>query len=142
MVRPNVYEIQRQKELYPKHHEALIARSLHVRTRMMERFGINIGLGTYMKITELCGRQVAALLKDKPEFRFKPSRRYKLFSKVNPKYAIEIILEGTKMMAVYDAYDMMLLTVFFHGTFDPHPQVIYTGISIHMDKFYEKAKEA
>lgn len=141
--RPNVYEITRDKSLYPEHARLLKARSLHVRTRMMERFGVSIGLGTYMKLTELCGKALAELLRSDERYRFKPSKAHKLGSKVNPKYAMTCDLQGQKFRVVYDAHDMMILTVFFCGTFEPHSAVKLTtiGVSLKVDGVHQHFTE-
>jgi hypothetical protein len=127
---PNIYEISRDKLLYPVHAQLLRARSLHCRTRMMERFGIQIGFGTYLKLTEMCGKACAELLKSDERFRFKPSPSHGLGSKVNPKYAMTAEVFGEKFRVIYDAHDRMILTVFFCGSFDPHPNVKLTNIGI------------
>ena len=132
--RPNVYEIMKAQRAYPVHAQTLQARFRHVKTRMMERFGMSIGFGTYLKITEICGKALGQLIKENESFRFPPLPSNTLGSKYNPKYAMTCILHDQKFRVVYDAHDRMLLTVFYCGTFDPHRAVRLTEIGFKLGK--------
>lgn len=141
--RPNVYEINFNKDLYPRHYELMRNRSLHFRSRLFKRIGIHAGLGTYMKLSELCGKAFAELIRKDESFRY-DNRGHSLGSKTNPKYLMRATIWGEEVRLIYDAYDMMVLTVFckddegFTDGFTYHPDTIETPIVVEMDKLLPK----
>jgi len=142
--RPNPYDIHYNQDLYPNHARLLQNRYKHVRERLFKRVGVQAGIGTYLKLTEMCGRSFAELIRRDENFRWAPNRDYHLGYKRNPKYLMRAKVWGEEIFLIYDAYDMMVLTVFadsdenFQDSFNIHPDTVETQIIIDMDKLYPR----
>ncbi len=137
-MRPTCWDILNEPERWPEHYRALTVRALHVRTRCMERFGLKIGLGTYLSMTDAVGRAVAKLLRTENSARFTLGPSNKLFYPRNPKYFCKVRIWGSTVGVIYDAYDKMILTVVpLEDDFHIHENIYLMDVELEISKQQE-----
>lgn len=125
MARLTVYDISRNRDRYPEHARVLYSRYKHVKNRLRSRYDVNVGWREFLRLSEICGRATAQWL-NRPGHRYQIRPDHGLASVSNPKYSIVLVCHGKKMRAVYDAFDMMLLTVVPFDGYHIHPAIVVT----------------
>lgn len=134
---PTVYEVINNPDSYPEHMLLLTNRSKHFRNRMRDRFDVKVGLGTYLKLSAVCGVELAKVLTTNDAMRYRRKANQFLGSNSNPRYVMKAVVWDKLVTVLYDAVDRMVVTVFEGDDFTIGGPVWVTKIEIDLGKAKE-----